>query len=127
MHAALHRAEAAGRGELVTWQGVQVDPRYQFRTSTILDWLDVTLEEQRELRTLIGPEESARRYREHQARRAALGGRVRAEQQRAAVQGRDAEIARLRGEGLSLRDIAGRVGVSKDGVRKALARVSTLP
>ena len=95
----LRRAAAVGRGETVTWQGVQVDPRYRFRTSTILDWLDITLDEQREFRSLLGPVESARRYREHQARRAALGARARAEQQRVlAVQGRDAEIARLRHE-----------------------------
>ena len=72
----LRRAEAAGRGETVTWQGVPVDPRYRFRTSTILEWLEVTADEQRAMCTLISREESVRRYRAHQARRAALGGRA---------------------------------------------------
>ena len=126
MHAALHRAEAAGRGETVTWQGVQVDPRYRFRTSTILDWLDITLEEQRELRTLIGPEESARRYRKHQAGRGALGGRASGARRRQGTAERDARILELHAAGWSGRAIARELGLaSKTTVRKVLARVGT--
>ena len=35
-------------------RGVEVDPRYRFRTSTILDWLAVTEEEQRSMQTFSG-------------------------------------------------------------------------
>ncbi len=41
----------------------RVDPRYAFRTETILEWLDITPEEQRHMRVLIGPEEKCRRHR----------------------------------------------------------------
>ena len=122
MCAVLRRAEAVSRGDTVTWQGVQVDPRYRFRTSTILDWLDITLDEQREFRTLLGPEESARRYREHQERRGALAGRASGARRREAVQGRDAVIARLRREGLSPGAIGRQLGLSRGGVLRVLRR-----
>ena len=69
----LQRAEAAGRGEVVSWQGMDVDPRYRYRNATIIDLLQITLDEQRKMRTLIGPEERGRRYQEHQADRNARG------------------------------------------------------
>ena len=76
MGTALRRAEAAGRGETVTYEGVEVDPRYRFRTSTILDWLSIEPDEQRSMRTLFGPEERARRWSAHQAARGRRGGAV---------------------------------------------------
>ena len=69
----LGRAESAGRGEVVTWQGVEVDPRYRYRTSTIIELLQITAGEQRGMKTLIGPAEAARRYqgyRHHSCRNA---------------------------------------------------------
>ena len=127
----LSRAEAAARGERVEWQGVEFDPRYRYRNATIVDLLQITLEEQRRgMRTLIGPEERERRYRENQSRRGALGGRARAEKVWEENRERDAEIVRLRLQGRSLREIAGIVGIGKsavDGVLGRFEQVSGVP
>ena len=59
--AVLKRTAMAGRGDTVEWQGRQVDPRYRLRTRTIIDWLGITDQEQRNMRTLIGSQEKRRR------------------------------------------------------------------
>ena len=123
MGTVLRRAEAAGRGEVVVWQGVEIDPRYRYRTQTILDVLQISADEQRAMRTLIGPEESARRYREHQARRGALGGVVSGERRRETNRERDARIIELLAEGWSNRAIARELGIDEKTVRHVRKRV----
>lgn len=55
MSSVYHRAAAAGRGERLTWRGSEVDPRYRFKASTIVDWLEISPTEMREagLRALV--------------------------------------------------------------------------
>lgn len=55
------RAESYQRGETVTWGGRQIGPQYRMRTSTMIEWLQITEQEQRQMKTLIGPEEKQRR------------------------------------------------------------------
>ena len=119
----LARAESAGRGETVVWQGVEVDPRYKFRTATIIEVLQITGEEQRGMRTLFGPAESARRYQEHQAQRWSRGGRARAEKVWTQNRERDARIIEGSLAGESNRAIARVVGVDETTVRRVLGRV----
>ena len=64
MSAVLGRIEAAARGKKVTWAGREVDPRYRFRSSTIIEWLSITAEEQGQLRDLVGSELKVERKRE---------------------------------------------------------------
>lgn len=120
MGSALRRAEAAGRGETVTWCGVEVDPRYRFRTATILEWLEITADEQRALRTLLGEEERARRWSEHQAERGARGGLMSGERRREATRERDARILELHAAGVSQRAIAECLGLSRGVVVNVL-------
>lgn len=128
MGAVLRRAEAAGRGERVEWQGVELDPRYRYRTGTILERLEVTLDEQRSMRTLIGSAERARRRSAHQRERGARGGVASGESRRAVELERDAAIVRLRQEqGLSQRVIAHRLGTGRQVVRGVLARLAPAP
>ena len=82
MSTVIARAEQAARGERVTYQGRLVDPRYRFRTSTIIDLLDITESEMRTcgFRHLVSPD--IRREHERQRwhiRRATAGGVSRAE------------------------------------------------
>ena len=123
----LRRAEAAARGEVVSWQGVDVDPRYRYRTRTIVDLLQITLEEQRPMKTLFGSEESARRYQEHQADRNARGGRARGAKRREASRERDARMIELHIAGWSNRAIGRELGVDEKLVRHVLRRVRNEP
>lgn len=52
---AIRRAIRSRNGERIEFMGKTVDPRYRFRTDTILEWLEITEKEIRELgfRTLI--------------------------------------------------------------------------
>ncbi|NMP22928.1 hypothetical protein [Sulfobacillus harzensis] len=67
LQAIFKRAKAAAQGQTV-------DPRYAFRTETILEWLDITEDEQREMRTLIGPDEKRRRHRDAERERRRVTG-----------------------------------------------------
>jgi hypothetical protein len=42
MHSIFNRAHMAARGERVTWEGVELDPRYRLRTETIIELLGIT-------------------------------------------------------------------------------------
>jgi hypothetical protein len=58
LHGIIPRAEAYTRGETIEWHGRQRDPRFHFRTDTIIRWLDITPAEMRalEFRCLVTPE-----------------------------------------------------------------------
>jgi hypothetical protein len=82
MSAVIARAEQAARGERIEYRGKLVDPRYRFRTETIVDLLGITETEMRAcgLRNLVSPEfkREQERQRWHE-RRAAAGGLSRTE------------------------------------------------
>ena len=99
----LRRAEAAGRGEVVVWKGIEVDPRYRYRSATIIDVLQITADEQRAMKTLIGPAERARRRSEHQALRGVRGGVLSGERRRERNRERDADIIERHAAGWTVR------------------------
>jgi hypothetical protein len=55
MASVVRRAEQAAKGERQEWNGHKVDPRYRFKATTIVDWLDITPQEMRDadLRVLV--------------------------------------------------------------------------
>lgn len=55
MHAIFKRSHMAARGEKVVWEGVEIDPRYRFKTETIIEGLEITNEEQKQMLNLISP------------------------------------------------------------------------
>jgi hypothetical protein len=71
MGAVIARAERAARGEKVEHRGRLVDPRYRFRTDTVVELLGVTEAEMRAcgFRHLVSPEIRRERYRLDKARR----------------------------------------------------------
>ena len=77
MSTVIARAEQAARGERIDYRGRMVDPRYRFRTATIVEALDITEAEMRAcgFRHLVSPElrRELDRQRWHE-RRAAAGG-----------------------------------------------------
>lgn len=78
MHAIFERSHMAARGEKVVWEGIEVDPRYRFKTETIIEWLEITDEEQKQMINLISPSEKYRRKRENEdEKRRKAGGHAR--------------------------------------------------
>ncbi len=114
LHAIFRTAHEAAAGKRVEWQGLEYDSRYRMRNQTIIEWLEITAEEERQMRTLISDDERRRRDRERKqpemSRKEYL---TRAAKRR--VQAR-----KLTAEGLSLRQIAKELGISHEAVRKAL-------
>jgi len=107
-------AHQAARGEKVSYAGVEVDPRYRFRNQTIIELLEITADEERKMRTIISDNERRRRDRKRKNPEM-----TRKEyEDRAAM--RRAEARRMASEGLSLREIGKRLGISHEAVRKAL-------
>lgn len=82
MSAVIRRAEQAARGEKVEWRGRLVDPRYHFRSDTIVELLAVTEAEMRAcgFRNLVSAEVRRELHRQGEAqRRRRAGQQIRAE------------------------------------------------
>jgi hypothetical protein len=70
------RPERAQRGEKIQYRGRFIDPRYRFRTATIVELLGITEVEMRAcgFRHLVSPEFRRERHRlDEETRRRALG------------------------------------------------------
>lgn len=117
LQAVFKRARSAAQGHTIEWHGKMMDPRYAFRTETILEWLDITDDEQREMRTLIGSDEKRRR---RQDARRAQGMMPRDQYLREAAE-RRTEARKRRAQGESLRKIGQALGVSAEAVRRMLS------
>ncbi len=80
MRAVFDRVEMLARGETVMYEGFEWDPRYHFKNETIIEWLEITPEEEREMQVLIGEDEKRRRNTERRReKRRAAGAQPRAE------------------------------------------------
>lgn len=114
LHAVFRTAHEAARGEKVEWAGMKVDPRYRLKNKTIIEALEISPEEEREMRTIIGDDERRRRDRERKnpemSRQEYL---VRAAKRRTRAR-------RLSEDGMSLRKIAEELGISKSQVQRVL-------
>ena len=127
MASLFRRAEQAAAGATVEWNGERVDPRYRFRASTIVEWLEITTVEMRDagLRVLVDQD----RARELTAERQTASRRRRGVQERATYEGAAAERAAvaklLRSKGLPWAQVAERMGLpSPDAARKLADRTS---
>lgn len=121
LHAVLKRAHMAARGETVEWMGQRIDPRYRFTNETIIEWLQITPEEQEQL-SVIKDEKGQRelnRLRQERFRREA--GALPREEYLARAEMRRQEVLRLRQEGMSIRQIAEKIGLSKSQVHRILS------
>ncbi len=120
MQSVFRTSREAAAGKRVEWAGVDWDPRYRLRNQTIIEWLEITPEEERQLKTVISDEERRRRDRERdEARRREAGAMTRRDYFTRAAK-RRAEARRLAAKGLSLRAIGRTLGISHEAARKAL-------
>lgn len=112
------KAKAALDGHKIVFNGVARDPRYIFKTDTLIDLLGITPDEEIQLTTIISKPEAKRRHaaRSRQAR-AAAGAEPRAVYLAAAAQ-RRAEALAMHLQGRSWKDIGIALGVSGDAARQ---------
>jgi hypothetical protein len=106
------RAVAAERGERVTFRGLEIPPKYRWRNDTLIEYLSVTPEEERQLRTIISKKERTRRDTERHAASRHAAGAIPREDWLANVELKRQQARRLRQEGWSVRRIAHALGVS---------------
>ncbi len=126
LHGVLKRAEQAQHGETISYHGQAFDPRYHFRTETILEWLDITPEEQAHMATLVAPEVARARHREAERERKHRAGEVKQDRQSYVVQATERREERreqariLREAGKSYRAIATALGCSVSEAHRLL-------
>lgn len=115
------RAWMAARGEKITssqeqHKGKEFDPRYTFKNSTIIEWLDIQDDELRKLKTIISKEIKQERNTEaHKNARRAAGAISRDEYEGNAAKRRE-EAIRLSKEGMSNTQIAKELNISRASV-----------
>ncbi|TAX58934.1 hypothetical protein ELI02_02220 [Rhizobium leguminosarum] len=131
MGTAYRKAVAALAGETVEWNGEQVDIRYRFKSSTIIDWLDISEDEMGDagLRDLCSAQIKAERStaRSKAWRIEKKGQKASREEQRheRLLIGRQANV--LREQGKSYTDICSELDRSRAYISDAIkeAKVST--
>jgi DNA-binding NarL/FixJ family response regulator len=111
----VERAYRAARHEKVAWMGRKVDPRYGYKNETIIELLEITDEEQKNMKTLFGPAEKRRRDRERKRRQRREEG---VKDRSATAEARRVEVGRRTAAGESVTKIAEVLGVSKDRVKQ---------
>ena len=111
----VERAYRAARGEKVAWMGRKVDPRYGYKNETIIELLEITDEEQKNMKTLFGPAEKRRRDRERKRRQRREEG---VKDRSATAEARRVEVGRRTAAGESVAKIAEAVGIYKDRVKQ---------
>jgi hypothetical protein len=122
LHAVFRTAREAAAGRRVEWAGVDWDPRYKLRNQTIIEWLEIEPEEEREMRTIISDDERRRRDRERDEKRRREDGAMTRREYETRATKRRAAARRMTSEGLRIEKIAEALGVSVHSVRSYLYR-----
>lgn len=107
---AIARAQDAHAGILQNYQGMEVDPRYRFRNQTLIDWLQITSSEERQMKTIISEPEAAERHRERNRKQVTRADYL------ARAEDRKNEVLQRRAKGESQRQIASTMGISRGAV-----------
>jgi hypothetical protein len=125
----LKRARRAARGEKIEFIGREWDPRHHFRNETIIEWLKITPEEEREMVVTISAEEESRRkrlrdreYQERRRRAKGVAPRTKFDKNRnSSLRKKVAAARHLINCGLSTGEIAERMGVRQRTVQRWLS------
>jgi hypothetical protein len=109
----IRRAEKAARGEKIEWNGKLIDPRYRMSGATVARFLNVTAKEARDLNlAYVAPEDvKAERRRAAVRKCRQKKGVVDQKERRAQRQRHAAEIAKMRAEKRSFREIGETLGL----------------
>lgn len=124
MHSVLGRARSAAAGDKVEWAGKVRDVRYWLQNRTIIEKLDITPEEQKQMKVIISKETKRRRNTAQQKKgRRARGVRPRDEyiaDRRERRQHLRRRAKDLHGRAMSLRKIGQELGISHTQVKRLL-------
>lgn len=115
------KAKAYEAGEKVTLGGKEFAPLYTPKNDTLISLLHITTDEQRQLRTIIDTGMAQERHREREKARRRAAGAVDRETYLEAVDAKRVQALALKAEGLSVRAIAQRLGISKTAVGRYLS------
>jgi hypothetical protein len=69
MHAILRSAHEHQAGKRAEWDGLAVSPRYTVRNETLIEWLEIITEEERQLKTIVSDDKRRRRNHERDEKR----------------------------------------------------------
>lgn len=114
------RAKATANGEKVLFNGMQIDARYRFTNSTLVDALEVTDSEALQLKTILPKSEGRRRNTERHAAARRQNGALMRDAYVDRAGGRRDKAMELSQAGLSRNSIAKELGVSVSAVHAYL-------
>ena len=128
MHSVIANARSAAAGETVQWKGQQRDTRCRLTNEKIIEWLEITPEEELHLKTIVSGErkQEIRRQRDKERKekkRRSEGVNPRDEYLAQRSESRQDNLPRareLRAKGMSLRKIGRELGISHTLVRSLL-------
>jgi DNA-directed RNA polymerase specialized sigma24 family protein len=122
LQAVFRTAHQAARGERVHYAGVEVDPRYRFRNESIIQLLEISADEEQEMKTIISDDERRRRDREEKKEQRRKARAITREEYEGRAQDRRSEARMMASEGVRAKEIADTLGVSIHTVRSYLYR-----
>lgn len=123
MGSVIRRAHDAAAGKSISFAGKEVDLRYRMKAATVVDWLEITAEEQRDagLRLLLDQDvRKERKARCERERRQKNGATSRKQAQAERLQLGRRALYRMTKEGLTRDELAAELGVSTGYLSKAL-------
>lgn len=123
MGAVIRRAYDAAAGRRIQFAGQEVDPRYRMKASTIVRWLSISPEEQREAQLRLLLDDSVRRERKalrERERRQRSGALSRTDARTKRLNVGQCAIYRMAKEGITRDELAVELGVSAGYVSKAI-------
>jgi hypothetical protein len=110
--AALARMRAYVAGQRIEFGGQHVDPRYRFRNETLISerWLNVTVEEEKQLLTIISERESRARDAARARQKRSDAGAITRQAYESGAEQKRATGRLMRAQGASWQDVAEAVG-----------------
>lgn len=125
MREVFYRTRQAAQGQTMEYAGLKIDPRYRFRNSTVIDWLEITSEEEAEMQFFISDDTRRRRQRERERERRRDSGMMERSEYLSIADHNRREAVRLRSEGHTQRQIADTLNLSTRHVKRLLKGVET--
>lgn len=116
----IKRKQKSVDGVMVTWKGKEYDARYRFRTDTVIRLLEITPEEQRHMKCLIGRAEKLDRKNAKQTEKRRKQGVIERYQYEQAAQERQQQALDMLTKGKTKTDIAKALGVTRMTVHRYL-------